>query len=105
MAELVRVLWAYSTHRSWRDQEEGFWDTIHHRAVSISWFFLSVWPLAWGWYLDDKLTWAPNNWQNSLQKINVNWGPRSVRGKLGESDEVCHLAEPVYHRQDGGVVV
>lgn len=36
MAELVRELWAYSTHRSCWDQEDGFWDTMQRRAVSIS---------------------------------------------------------------------
>lgn len=28
VAELVKVLWAYSIHRSCSDQEEGFWETL-----------------------------------------------------------------------------
>lgn len=33
MAELVRELWAYSTHRSSLDQEDGFLHTMRRRAV------------------------------------------------------------------------
>ena len=45
MAEQMRELWAYSTHNSCEDQEEGFWEAMHRRAVSNSWFMRSVCPL------------------------------------------------------------
>lgn len=30
--------------------------TMQQRAVFISWFFLSIWPMVWGWNPDEKLT-------------------------------------------------
>lgn len=39
--ELERELWVYSTHMSYWDQEDGFWETMQQREVSISWLFLS----------------------------------------------------------------
>ena len=40
VAELVRVLWEYSTHRSSDQDETG--DVIQQSAVSISWFLCSI---------------------------------------------------------------
>lgn len=45
VAKLRRELWTYSIHTNWEDHEEGSRDTMQLRANSISWFFLSVWPL------------------------------------------------------------
>ena len=83
MAELVRVLWAYSTHNRCWDQEDGFWDVMHRRVVSISWFILSAWPFDWGWYPDVKLAVAPKRLQNSRQNTEENWGPLSETTSTG----------------------
>lgn len=55
MVELVRLLWAYSTHKSCWDLNEGFRETMRQRAVSISWFLCSIWPLDLGWNPEDRL--------------------------------------------------
>jgi len=79
VAELVRVLWAYSTNGSCWDQKDGFWETMQCSMVSISWFICSVCPLDWGWKPEDRLIVAPSWAQNSLQKTNVKWGTQLRR--------------------------
>jgi len=87
VAELVRVLWAYPTHRSSLDQEAGFRGTVRYSIVSISWFIRAACPFDWGW--------KP---ENSLQKTDVNWGPRSETTSIlamepenMEQDSLCGL--------------
>lgn len=45
---------------------------MHWRAVSKSWFLRSVCPLFCGWNPEDKLSVAPKNLQNLLQKTEEN---------------------------------
>ncbi len=76
-------LCAYSTHESCWLQEDGFWEATHRNIRSKSWLALSVWPLLWGWYPEERLTVAPSKRQNSLQNLETNWGPLSETTSVG----------------------
>ncbi len=83
VADTGNELCAYSTHESCWLQEDGFWETTHRNIRSKSWLALSVWPLLWGWYPEERLTVAPNKRQNSLQNLETNWGPLSETTSVG----------------------
>ena len=68
---------------NWDNQDEGFWEAMHRRAVSSSWFMRAVCPLLWGWNPEDRLAVAPSRLQNSLQNTDENWGPRSDTTSMG----------------------
>jgi len=65
VAELVRELWAYSTHSKCADQEDGWRAVMQRNAVSKSWFARSVRPLVWGLYPEDRLAVI----RRALQKV------------------------------------
>ena len=83
MDEQVRVLCTYSTHTIWSDQEAGLRFTKHLRVVSRSGLTFLVCPLDCGWKPEDRLAVAPTRLQNSLQKTELNLGPRSETTSVG----------------------
>ena len=76
-------LWAYSIQGRKEDQEEGLCAMMQWRAVSKSWFALSVCPLDYGWYPDVKLQVVPIALQNARQTWDVNCGPWSETMSVG----------------------
>ena len=68
---------AKSTMGSNSDQLSWWWLMNGRIRVAICWLTISVCPSVWPWWAVDNFNWIPRILQNSLQKSEINWGPRS----------------------------
>ena len=105
VAELGRVLWAYSAHGSWEDQVVELENARQRREVLMAWFALSACPLVCGWKPELRLTEAPRAEQKDFKTVDVNWGPRSETMSCGMpwGRNTSHTRISAVSRADGSL--
>ncbi len=62
--------------RNWFQEFWWPWQKVRRKRPT-SWIFLSICPLDWGWYPDERLMVTPRSEKKALHILEINRGPQS----------------------------